>query len=156
MEEQYFLAFTNDCAGAELLKPIAIGIDDVVKRDKFTIDKRLYDIPPEKLQIMIKDLYINSPELESYINQIPRSPCRVVNTRHRGVYYDLMLMGMGCIFVTDMIAAIERHRSQDVFFVPIDNKRTLHVIYNKNHTLSVEEKNFIGVLQMICNKANLL
>jgi DNA-binding transcriptional LysR family regulator len=105
---------------------------------------------------MIKDLHINSPELESYVNKIPRSHCRVVNTRHRGVYYDLMLNGIGCIFVTDMIAAVEYHRSQSVRFVPIDNKRTLYAIYKKNRILSDEEKSFIRVLGSVCKKENLL
>ena len=156
LEEQYFLAFTNDYAGAELLKPLAIGIDDVVNGDKFTPDTRLYDIPPKNLQILIKDLQINSPELESYVNKIPRSPCRIINTRHRGIYYDLMLMGIGAIFTTDIIATIERHRSKNVLFVPIDNKRTLHVIYKKDRVLSDEEKNFIYALQKVSNKANFL
>ena len=155
-EEQYFLAFTNDCVGAELLKPMALCIDEVMSRDKFTPDKRLYEIPPDELSIMMKDLYLNSPELESYVKQIPRASCRVMNTRHRGVYYDLMLMGIGCIFTTDMIAAIERHRSQNVFFVPIENKRTLYLTYKKNRILSDEEKNFICIMQKVCNKASLL
>ena len=156
LEEQYFLAFTNECAGAELLKPLAIGIDDVVNGDKFTPDTRLYDIPPQNLQIILRDLQINSPELESYVNKIPRSPCRIVNTRHRGIYYDLMLMGIGAIFTTDIIATIERHRSKNVLFVPIDNKRTLHVTYKEDRVLSEEEKNFIYALQQVSHKATFL
>ena len=101
------------------------------------------------MHIIVNDFRINNPELESYINKLPRSHCRVTNSRHRGIYYDLMLMGLGCIFVTDMIATIERHRSDNVLFVPIDNKRTLHAVYKKGRTMNEEENAFISVLSNI-------
>ncbi len=149
VEEQYFLAFTKECPGARQLMPFAIGIDDVVAQKKFTIDKRLYDTIPDGMQIMIRDLYINSPELENYTNKIPRSPLRTVNLRHRGIYYDFMLSGMGSIFTTDIIAAIERHRSRDVLFVPIDNKRTLSAVYKTESILGDEGREFISILSDI-------
>lgn len=149
VEEQYFLACTKDCPGAKALLPYSIGIDDVISDKKFKINKKLYDVIPDGMQIMIKDLYVNSPELESYINKIPRAPCRPINSRNRGVYFDLMLTGIGSIFVTDIIAAIERSRSRDVLFVPIDNKRTFNAVYKNESILGDEGREFISVLSDI-------
>ena len=150
VEEQYFLAFTKDLPWASMFLPYAFDISDILSHKKIEPNKSIYDIVPEGMDIIIADLYVNDPKLEGYINKIPRSRCRVTQSRHRGVYYDLMLMGLGCIFVTDAVAMIERHRSQNVLFVPIDNKRTLHATYKKGRMLSGEEQDFISVLLDVC------
>lgn len=152
LEEQFFLAFTRDCPGAKIFEPYAMDIDGVIGGETFRVDKSLYDTVPNEMHILLRDLYLNDPKLESYINKIPYSHCRVINTRHRGVYYDLMLMGIGSIFVTDMIASIERHRSRNVLFVPIDNKRTLNAVYKKGRILEHVESAFISILSDICSQ----
>lgn len=152
IEEYSFLAFTRECPGAALFEPYAMDIDGVIEGDKFTVDKSLYNTIPEEMHIIINDFRISNPELERYINKMPRSHCRVTNSRHRGIYYDLMLMGLGSIFVTDLIASIERHRSRNVLFVPIDNKRTLNAVYKKGRILGDEESAFISILSDICSQ----
>ena len=154
LDEQFFLAFTKDCPGAKFLEHYAIDIDSVIKGNIFSVDKSLYDVVPEGMHIILSDIYTKDPSLENYINKIPYSRCRVINSRHRGVYYDLMLTGIGSIFVTDMIASIERHRSSNVLFVPIDNKRTLNAVYKKGRILSKEEIAFLTILSDICSNLN--
>ncbi len=157
LEEQFFLALTRDCPGAKFLEPYAVDIDCVLKEENFTVDKSLYDTVPEGLRIFLRDLYICNPELESYIKKIPYLDFRVINSRNRRVFYDLMLTGIGSILVTDMIASIERHRSRNVLFVPIDSKRTLYAVHKKGKKLSNEEKAFLSILSDICSqpKSNL-
>ena len=152
MEEQFFLAFTRDCPGAGLFEPYAMDIEGVIEGKQFTVDRSLYDTVPEDMRIIMSDFYTNDPELERYINKFPLSHCRLTNSRHRGAYYDLMLTGVGSLFVTDMIAAIERHRSRNVLFVPIDNKRTLKAIYKKGRILSGEENAFLSILSDLCSQ----
>ena len=152
MEEQFFLAFTRDCPGAKDFEPYAMDIDSVIEGEKFTADQRLYDTVPGEMRIIFRDFYTSDPRLETYINQFPISHCRVIDSHHRGVFYDLMLMGQGALFVTDWIAAIERYRSRDVRFVPIDNKRTLKAVYKKGRIVSKEEQAFISVLSDLCGR----
>ena len=152
MKEQFFLAFTRDCPGAKDLEPFAMDIDSVMVGKEFTVDQRLYDSVPKEMRIIFRDFYTSDPKLETYINQFPSSHCRVINSHHRGVFYDLMLAGLGALFVTDQIAAIERYRCSNVLFVPIDNRRTLNVVYKKDRILSDEENAFISVLSEKCGQ----
>ena len=134
IEEQFFLAFTRDCLGAEPLLPFAISIDEVVDGKKFTVDKNLYQTIPEEMHLILGDLYNSDPDLESYISKIPYSHCRVINSRHRGVFYDLMLMGMGSLFVIDVIASIKQHRSRVNFVNKVTPKGvtdTLKIVAHK-------------------------
>ncbi len=150
--ERYFLAFTRECPGTEELIPFAVGIYEVLSEKRLVADKRIYNIIPDKFTVFRREFHTKSGELEAYVNKITRPVCRVVNSRHRGIYYDLMLMGIGATFVTDIIAATEKERSRDVFFIPIEHGRTLYAIYKKGRALNKSEEDFIALLREAFNK----
>lgn len=153
-EETFYIALRKDAPGARQVAKYSMNIDEILSgKDLSDAGFPIEAIPRELRLIYPRSLskyFFDSPE---YLSHFPMAKCHVMNSKNRGIYYDMMLCGLGGALVTDIMAAAERRRSEDVIFLPVNvecSKRTSYIAYKDESLISKEARGFISVLLELC------
>lgn len=154
-EETLYIAMRKDAPGAAQVAKYALNIDEILSGEDLSDARFPTEAIPRELRLIypknLSKYFFDSIE---YLNHFSMAKCHVINSRNRGVYYDMMLNGLGAALVTDMMIAVERRRSKDVICLPVNvecNKRTSYVAYKDESLISEEARGFISVLLELCS-----
>jgi DNA-binding transcriptional LysR family regulator len=153
-EETFYIALRKDAPGAGQVAKYALTLDEILSGDEPSCASFPTEAIPRELKLIyprsLSKYFFDSPE---YLSRFSMAKCHVMNSKNRGIYYDMMLCGLGGTLVTDMMAAVERRRSDDVIFLPVNaecNKRTSYIAYKDESLISNEARGFISVLLELC------
>ena len=154
-EERFYLSLRKDLPNADKLMPYSLSIDEVIAGDltepeieNKAICEAISEIP------MLRRKTIPALDLQEYIDSFAVSNCAVWNSRTGALWYEYMLEGLGADITSDIIIAVNKRRSEDVIFLPINAtnaKRTSYIIYKKGAVLSREAEEFVAVLKEMCS-----
>ena len=150
--DRIVIAIRRDTPGAEELLPYALTREEILSGKEFP-DKKADNSLFEKFEFIRYGKTSNiKQDIPGFMERCRISRCYTMNSRKYDIKYDMMLEGMGCVIVSELLLKQRPDRCDEVlYFLPdvAPGSRQAKVIYKKSTPLSGSAKEFIKIAQQM-------
>ena len=154
-DDRFVIAMRRDTPGAEALLPYALTREEILSGKDFS-DKKANVTLFEKFEFIRYTKTANiRKEMPGFMERCLISKCYTQNSRKYDVKYDMMLEGMGCVIISELLLRQRPDRSGEVlYFLPdtAASARQAKVIYKKDASLSKSAREFIAIAKEMCQQ----